>query len=100
MRRERERAEYVAAHGNVCELCGNEPKTRGLHDDHAHRTGEHRGWLCWRCNNALPSWMDSAWLLKAAAYLARSEGHSLKVAGAERDSRDSYSRTEALRDGY
>ena len=78
-RRSRERAAYVAEHGNVCELCGNAPKSRGLHEDHDHRTGGHRGWLCWRCNNALPSWITVKWLLQAAAYLARDAGHSVRA---------------------
>jgi hypothetical protein len=78
-RRERERAAYVAEHGNVCELCGNAPKSRGLHEDHDHKTGLHRGWLCWRCNNALPSWVTAEWLLLAAMYLRAAEEFSRKV---------------------
>jgi len=70
-RRERERAEYVAAHGNVCELCGNTPKSRGLSEDHDHRTGKHRGWLCHRCNRALPTWVTVPWLERARQYLIR-----------------------------
>ena len=71
VRREKERAEYVAEHGNVCELCGNPPKSRGLSEDHDHKTGVHRGWLCYRCNSALRTYMDAAWLRKAAEYLER-----------------------------
>jgi hypothetical protein len=68
-RREKERAAYVAEHGNLCGLCGNAPKSRGLSEDHDHKTGAHRGWLCFRCNRALPSYVDAAWALKAARYL-------------------------------
>jgi hypothetical protein len=68
-RREAERAAYVREHGNVCELCGNPPKSRGLSEDHDHKTGAHRGWLCFRCNRALPAYVSVAWLLKAARYL-------------------------------
>lgn len=71
VRRERERADYIAEHGNVCELCGNPPKSRGLSEDHDHATGEHRGWLCYRCNRALPTYVDAAWLVKALSYLGR-----------------------------
>lgn len=67
-RRERERAEHVATHGPGCEICGNVPKV-GLHEDHDHRTRRHRGWLCGRCNQALPYWMAPAWLRAAADYL-------------------------------
>lgn len=73
VRREKERAEYVAAHGNVCELCGNPPKSCGLSEDHDHRTNTHRGWLCYRCNRALPTYVDVEWLLRAALYLAPKE---------------------------
>ena len=68
-RRERERAEHIAAHGPGCELCGTVPKTRGLQEDHDHRTDKHRGWLCWRCNKSLHGWMTPAWLRAAADYL-------------------------------
>lgn len=68
-RLEQERAAHVAAHGPGCELCGMVPKTRGLQWDHDHRTGAHRGWLCHRCNRALPVWVTVRWLLRAACYL-------------------------------
>lgn len=68
-RRDLERAEHVAEHGPACELCGNVPKTRGLDQDHDHRTGKTRGWLCARCNRFLHSWMTPAWLRAAADYL-------------------------------
>lgn len=70
-RRERERDAHIALHGNVCELCGNAPKSRGLSEDHDHRTGLHRGWLCHRCNRGLPSWVTPEWLHAAAGYLER-----------------------------
>ena len=71
-RRNRERDAHVAAHGPACELCGNVPR-RGLDEDHDHRTGQHRGWLCHRCNRALPSWVTADWLLAAARYIGRSD---------------------------
>lgn len=67
-RRDRERAAHVAAHGPACQICGNVPK-RGLDQDHDHKTDVTRGWLCHRCNRALPSWVTTRWLLKAARYL-------------------------------
>ena len=70
-RRERERAEHVAAHGPACQICGNVPK-RGLDQDHDHKTNRTRGWLCHRCNRALPSWVTAEWLLDAAYYLGAS----------------------------
>jgi hypothetical protein len=71
VRRDRERAAHIAAHGNRCQLCGNPPKSRGLSEDHDHATGAHRGWLCFRCNRALPAYVDAAWLRAAADYLER-----------------------------
>lgn len=65
------RAAHVAEHGPACQLCGTVPKTRGLQWDHDHKTGEHRGWLCWKCNRALPTWVTPMWLLQAARYLYR-----------------------------
>lgn len=67
-RRERERAEHVAAHGPACQICGNVPK-RGLDQDHDHRTGDTRGWLCHRCNRALPTWVTTEWLMAALDYM-------------------------------
>ena len=67
-RRERERAEHVAAHGPACQICGNVPK-RGLDQDHDHRTGKTRGWLCHRCNRALPNWVTAKWLYAAWCYM-------------------------------
>lgn len=69
-RRERERAEHVAAHGPGCEVCGSVPKSRGLNEDHDHKTGLHRGWLCWKCNKILlMQWVTPGWLRAAADYL-------------------------------
>jgi ribosomal protein L32 len=70
-RREHERAVYVAEHGNVCELCGKPPKSRGLSEDHDHKTEAHRGWLCYRCNIILRPYVTLEWLRKAVAYLER-----------------------------
>lgn len=64
--------EYVVllvAQGGHCALCPNRPKSRRLHVDHDHRTGRIRGLLCHRCNRVLPSWVDEAWLLRAARYV-------------------------------
>lgn len=72
-RRERERAEHVAQHGPACEICGNVPKRGGLHEDHDHRTGKHRGWLCHRCNRIMWAGVNALLLYKAAAYLERAE---------------------------
>jgi hypothetical protein len=64
-----DRAAHIEAHGPGCELCGTVPKSRDLQWDHDHRTGAHRGWLCWRCNRALPNWVTPDWLRRAADYL-------------------------------
>lgn len=71
-RRDTERAAHVAEHGPACELCGSVPK-RGLDEDHDHKTGRHRGWLCARCNRVMHYWQTPAWHRAAADYI---EGRS------------------------
>jgi len=38
-----------------CEVCSNLGKNfqKGLHYDHNHKTGNFRGWICFKCNVAL-----------------------------------------------
>jgi hypothetical protein len=65
-------AEYerlLAAQGGGCAICDHPPRTRRLHVDHDHKTGEVRGLLCHRCNRLLASWVTWEWLLIAASYL-------------------------------
>lgn len=67
-------AEYTAlltVQGGGCAICNAKPKTRRLHVDHDHATGEVRGLLCHRCNRALPTWVTVWWLFRAVAYLGR-----------------------------
>ncbi len=59
----------LAAQDGHCALCPNTPKTRRLHVDHDHATGEVRGLLCHRCNRALPTWVTAEWLRGAAVYV-------------------------------
>ena len=59
----------LEAQGGHCALCPNVPKTRRLHVDHDHKTGRVRGLLCYRCNRALPTYLDSDWLRRAATYV-------------------------------
>ena len=63
--------ELLAVQRGVCALCQRPPKEGGrrLHIDHDHATLELRGLLCFRCNRALPDYVDPAWLRRAAAYL-------------------------------
>jgi hypothetical protein len=65
--------EWVALFGEVCGICDRPPSaTRRLDRDHEHKgRGKARGLLCWKCNNALPNWVDPAWLRAAAEYLER-----------------------------
>jgi Recombination endonuclease VII len=50
-------AKYEAlleSQAGVCAICGRPPKPKApLHVDHDHETGDPRGLLCVRCNNAL-----------------------------------------------
>jgi hypothetical protein len=58
----------LSAQGGVCVLC-DRPPTPGisLHVDHDHGTGEIRGLLCMRCNNALGLFQEDPDLLRRAA---------------------------------
>jgi hypothetical protein len=60
--------DILEAQGGVCALC-DAPPTQGisLHVDHDHRTGEIRGLLCVRCNNALGVFREHPDLLRRAA---------------------------------
>jgi hypothetical protein len=64
---------YVERNGGKeeCGICGRGPKTKRLHRDHDHRTGEPRALLCFPCNAALRPYMTVVWLEAAAAYLRR-----------------------------
>ena len=62
-------AAMLEAQDGHCALCPNTPKSRRLHVDHDHRTGQVRGLLCFPCNRALPSYVTPEWLERAAAYL-------------------------------
>src|SRR5688572_9957760 len=51
--------ELLAAQGGVCAICTSPPRDDiSLHVDHDHETGERRGLLCFRCNNALGDFGD------------------------------------------
>lgn len=84
-----EYAELLAAQGGGCAICGARPKTRRLHTDREHRTGQVRGLLCMRCNRALPTWVNPAWLHDAADYLRLAAcGYPPGALRAAREARD------------
>ena len=59
--------ELLAAQGGVCAICKAPPRDDiSLHVDHDHETGERRGLLCFRCNNALGDFGDDRERLRAA----------------------------------
>jgi hypothetical protein len=62
----------LEAQGGGCCICGRPPRDDiSLHVDHDHSTGEIRGILCFRCNNALADFQeDTALLRNAIGYLA------------------------------
>ena len=54
--------------GGGCAICGDPPPENGsLHVDHDHVTGEVRGLLCIKCNNAIGAFGENYELLLAAA---------------------------------
>jgi hypothetical protein len=86
----------LEAQGGVCALC-ERPPTPGisLHVDHDHATGEIRGLLCMRCNNALGLFGEDPDVLKRAARYATSDAkHRSSRSKWERLVRE---RTSALR---
>jgi len=66
--------DLLAAQGGVCAICRRPPRDDiSLHLDHDHATGERRGLLCFKCNNALGDFDDDAErLLRAYVYLTPS----------------------------
>lgn len=64
--------QWVAEHGEVCAICGAEPKDgRRLARDHEHKgDGYVRGLLCFQCNRKLGN-KNAEWLQAAADYLKR-----------------------------
>lgn len=67
----------LAAQGGVCALCERPPMPGiSLHVDHDHGTGEIRGLLCVRCNNALGLFREDPDLLeRAARYVTKDAKH-------------------------
>jgi hypothetical protein len=65
--------ELLARQGGGCGICGKKPGKIALHVDHDHETGEIRGLLCVRCNNALGQFHDDPILLERAADYVSSE---------------------------
>lgn len=76
-----EYGEMLAAQGGGCFICGRPPRDDiSLHVDHDHSTGQVRGILCFRCNNALADFQEDPGLLaKAADYLDR-HNHAEEIA--------------------
>ena len=62
----------LEAQDGGCSICGRPPRDDiSLHVDHDHSTGEIRGILCFRCNNALADFQEDTGLLRnAIGYLA------------------------------
>jgi Autographiviridae endonuclease VII len=63
------------AQGGVCFICRETPGDLPLHVDHDHTTGDVRGLLCIRCNNALGLFQESPALFQAAADYLRARDH-------------------------
>ena len=64
--------ELLASQGGCCAICGREPRPDiSLHLDHDHESGQLRGILCFRCNNALGDFDDDLTLLRARDPLPR-----------------------------
>lgn len=84
----------VADQDGRCAICRDEPKAgQFLHVDHDHGTGEVRGLLCVRCNNALGQLRETVSIAERAVDYLDSKGfartdvyelHALGVARARR----------------
>lgn len=84
-----ERAERIFITRDVCDICKQPERAtrngvvRQLNKDHDHKTGEWRGLLCSRCNQAIGLFADNTHLLQNAIdYLTTPPG--LVVLGKER----------------
>jgi hypothetical protein len=79
---ESEYDDLMARQGGRCAICDSKPSGKArLHLDHDHATGRTRGFLCFRCNNALGDFSDSRGLLrKAIAYLTPPTEEDLQIA--------------------
>lgn len=64
--------ELLARQGNTCAICAL-PMER-IHIDHDHATGEVRGLLCPKCNQAIGLLQDSADIALAAAHYLKNGG--------------------------
>jgi hypothetical protein len=73
--------ELLARQGGVCSLCQRPPSSSSSrHVDHDHETGQIRGPLCFRCNNALGDFDDDPMLLRMAArYVEPPDRRDLRV---------------------
>ena len=71
----------LAAQGGVCAICGRPPRDDiSLHVDHDHETGQVRGLIDFRCNNALGDFDDDAARLAAAIrYLDRHDPETQRL---------------------
>ena len=71
----------LARQDGVCGVCGRSPRSDiSLHVDHDHKTGQIRGLLCFRCNNALGDFDDDGdRLITAATYLGPAPKHPALV---------------------
>lgn len=58
----------------LCELCDRDGK---IVFDHCHKTGKFRGWICYRCNNALGSVSDQISILMKMIEYLKKNNHSL-----------------------
>lgn len=50
----------------TCAICGHSPEGRRLDVDHCHRSGEVRGLLCNKCNQAIGLFNDEPNLIERA----------------------------------
>lgn len=67
----------------TCAICGRPPKSRSLHVDHDHATGDIRGLLCHNCNTAIGLLGDDiAIMSRAVEYLSRHP--AMRMAGKRR----------------
>ena len=67
-------AKSIPPEPDKCEVCGSKPKdNRSLNFDHDHQSGEFRGWLCDKCNQALGLANDDPQLLRALARYLENE---------------------------
>ena len=71
--------ELNESQSGLCAICKSKPTRKRLCVDHCHETGEVRGLLCVKCNQALGLFQESTQLLRVATQYLEETGNSKDI---------------------